>query len=60
MPERLIDECNDHDYIILKTEPVPIPNPTPRIIQKEIYACIHCGTGLDCYNLDEFIEVRDA
>lgn len=55
---KLIDECKDHDYIILKTESVSIPNPTPRIIQKEIYVCIHCGTGLDYYNLDEFIEVE--
>ena len=60
MPERLIDECTDHDYVILKTQTIFLPDPTARLIKKEIYACIHCGRGLDYYNLDEFIEVKDA
>lgn len=56
--KELIDTCVDHDYIFLKSESVPLSEPTLRIVTKEIYACVRCGTGLDFYNLDEPISIQ--
>jgi len=53
----LIDNCKDHSYVYLKQESVVSPEPQLKIINKETYACVDCGTGLDFYNLDEPIEL---
>lgn len=57
--KKLIDQCTDHDYLFLKRESVPLTEPTLRIINREVYACAYCGTGLDFYNLDEFVEITN-
>lgn len=56
---KLIEQCKDHDYVYLKRETVTIPEPQLKLIQKEIYACVYCGAGLDIYNLDEPLEIRN-
>lgn len=56
---KLVEQCKDHDYVYLKRETVPIPEPQLKLIQKEIYACVYCGAGLDIYNLDEPLEIRN-
>ena len=55
----LIDNCKDHNYVWLKKESVVLPEPQTKIIHKDIYACVDCGTGLDFYNLDEPIELKE-
>jgi hypothetical protein len=57
--QKLIDECPEHDYIYLKNETIPLPQPVLKLVTKEIYACVYCGSGLDVYNLDEAIELPD-
>lgn len=51
--KKLIEDCKNHEYVYLRDESVPISHPTLRLVKKEVYACLLCGTGLDCYNLDE-------
>lgn len=51
--KKLIEDCKNHEYVYLKYESIPVTHPTLRIIKKEIYVCVYCGTGLDFYNLDE-------
>ncbi len=55
--KKLIDECSEHSYIYLKTESVAISHPTPRIINKEVYVCVDCGSGQDVYDLENFVEI---
>ena len=56
--KKLIDDWCNHSYVWLKQESVPVTEPNLRIIQKDIYACVDCGTGLDFYNLDEPIPIK--
>ena len=57
--KKLIDDCKDHSYVWLKRESVPVTEPTLRVIEKETYVCVDCGTGLDFYNLDEPIHIEE-
>ena len=57
--KKLIDECTDHDYLYLKREVVTATEPSLRILNKEIYVCAYCGSGLDVYNLDEPVIVKE-
>lgn len=54
--KKLVDTCKNHSYVWLKKESVSVPEPSPKIITKEIYVCVDCGTGLDFYNLDTLQE----
>jgi len=53
----LFDQCNDHDYIYLKTESVPLVNEYLRIVTRELYACVHCGIEMVIYDLDNPIKL---
>lgn len=55
--KKLIDECKNHSYVWLKQEGILAPEPKPRIFNKDIYACVDCGSGLDVYDLDREQEV---
>lgn len=55
--KKLIDNCENHNYVWLKRESIPVPEPELRIYNKDIYVCVDCGKGLDFYNLDEPITV---
>jgi hypothetical protein len=55
---KLIDECQEHDYVWLKIESVQLPHPQLKTITKETFACVYCGAGLDFYNLDEPIIIN--
>lgn len=48
----LIDQPHEHNYIYLKKETVPIPEPLLKLIEKTVFACIDCGSGLDVYDFD--------
>ena len=49
----LFDQCNDHDYIFINSQSVPVAPDYDQIVSKEIYACIHCGVEMGIYDLDE-------
>ncbi len=48
----LIDQPHDHDYIYINREIVSVELPAKKVL-KDSYACVHCGIGMDSYNLDE-------
>lgn len=58
--KKLIDDCKDHDYIYLRRESVLVSSQPRRIVEKEVYACVLCGTGLDVYELDNAITLKEA
>jgi hypothetical protein len=51
--KKLIDEPHEHNYVWLKNEVVTVPIPHLKILKKDIYVCVDCGSGLDVYDLDE-------
>ncbi len=53
-----IEYCQNHDYVFLSRETIITTEPHIRLIPKETYACIHCGLGMDFYNLADKIDVN--
>lgn len=58
--KKLIEECYSHDYVWLKRETLLATEPKMRAIEKDIYACVKCGSGLDVYDLDQVEEINAA
>ena len=55
----LYDQCNEHDYIYLKTVCEPVVKEYRRILNKEIYACAKCGVEMAIYGIDNPIKLDD-
>lgn len=55
-----IQSCTQHDYIYIRKDTVISSGNPMRLIQKESYACVKCGSGLDVYDLDKdsIVEVQ--
>ena len=54
---RLYDQCDKHDYIYIKTASEVMQHEYRRIVNKEIYACVHCGVAMEIYDLDNPIKL---
>lgn len=57
--KKLIENCKNHSYVYLKDEVVVSSHPTLRLLNKQIYVCIECGVGLEVYDLDNPITVKE-
>jgi hypothetical protein len=55
---KLIEDCKNHNYVYLKKESMPIHEPLVKVVEKTIFACIDCGSGLDVYDLENAVVVK--
>jgi hypothetical protein len=54
----LFDDSHTHDYLLIgmKTETFSIIS--TKIVNKDIYACAHCGLAMEIYDLDTAITIK--
>lgn len=55
----LVDQPHEHNYIYLKTESIVLHEVIAKIANKEVYACVDCGLGMDVYDLENTIKVKE-